>query len=881
MVLGLTVTTGTGCSSSDTSGTAPVASAGDNQNVLVGATVSLDGTASVGVGSAKWTITSKPTGSAATISNSNSLTASFAADVLGSYSVQLSLNGGASTASITVTAKAVLAKITAGSGINTRTVASQSTFAVNLDATGATLVGTGSQSGSGSTIATYTWSQSTGPVATATSALTDSSYVFTAPGLLSIQAVSPPNQYKWQVMPIGIDDVVMTFTLTVTDSVGNSDSTSAQVYVQNSNADIPVSAGLPNVPLGGTIIMSGPNLKGASPPTAITDWTWTLTPPAGSSATLSSATSQFPQFTADVQGLYQLTYASTSGAVVATALNVNAGTYVGVGTIGGTTAINPQCAACHDGNIEADTVTPWASTQHASLFSNNIALYATQAPTPSLWQTNTVGYGQNAASLGFDTLVSAAGFEFPAAGMTYSAFTSGYPTIAKLANVQCENCHGPGSGHSGNPSAIAFSQTKAGVCGQCHSQTPQWNNSTHNSTGVAHGTTNYQSTWLGASCSRCHTTAGFNGFISTGTQSAVSGSDAFTGINCVACHDPHDATNANQLRLKGNITMIIDNSTVDAGVAAVCYNCHDGFYEYNQSGTSGCFTSTTGIAVTTCLTNDQAAIAYMRQVHHNPQAPVLEGKGSMTDLLNGNGTGANSFTLTENSFHSRSDFILSEVTGNSTLSTTNDKCVTCHMPTGPGPSETGYQRMGGHSFSMTSGDTENISACTPCHTTLTEFNRLARADYDGDGTIEGIQTEVRGILFALAAKIEARDTTRIKAITAATAAEITKDSTLSYEGTCSNFTSTALGCKAAAGTTSCDNRGAGKTRADYQVCNFVDLADYLKRAIWNYNMITQEGSFGIHNAAMDIQLLQKTYTAVGQISGTNTFAQDYPSATLR
>lgn len=875
VVLGLSVAIGTGCSTTDTPSATPVASAGDNQSVLKGATVTLDGSASVGVSSIVWTFTSKPTGSAATLSNASSLTPTFVADVAGSYVAQLSINGGASTASVTVTVNTVLAKITAGSGINNRTVFNQSTYAVNLDQVGATLVGTGSQAGTGSTIASYTWTQASGPTASPTSGSVSPSYVFTAPGLLNLQAASQPNQYKWQVMPIGVDDTVMVFTLTVTDTEGNSDSTSATVYLQNANADMPVAAGTPNVPLGSVVTMSGPTYK-KDTTTAITDWTWNLiAAPAGSAAYLSSTTSQFPQFTTDLQGLYQLTYSSTSGSVSGS-INVNAGAYVGVGTIGGTTPLNPQCASCHNGTVQADVVTSWAATTHASLFSNNIALYATQAPTPSLWQTNTVGYGQNAASLGFDTLVSNEGFEFPSTGMTYSAFTSGYPTIAKLANVQCENCHGPGSGHSGSPSAIAFSYSKAGVCGQCHSQMPQWNNSIH-----AEAVVGDQTTWLGASCSRCHTTEGFVGFVNTGTQAAISGSDAFVGVGCVGCHDPHDATNTNQLRMMGNLTMIIDNTTVDAGKAAVCYKCHDGFYEYNQSGTSGCFTDTTGTNKTTCLTNDQAAISYLRQVHHNPQAPVLEGKGALTDLVNGDGTGANNFTLTENSFHSGSTFILSEVTGNTTLSSTNDKCITCHMPTGPGPSETGYQHMGGHSFAMTDGDTEHTAACTPCHTTLTEFNRTARADYDGDGTLEGIQTEVRGLLFALAAKIQARDTTRIKAITAATAADITKNSTLSYNGTCSNFTSTTLGCKAASGTTSCDNRGTGKARTDYQVCNFIDLSDYLKRAIWNYNMITQEGSFGIHNAAMDIQLLQKTYTAVGQISGTNTFAQDYPNATLR
>ena len=44
---------------------------------------------------------------------------------------------------------------------------------------------------------------------------------------------------------------------------------------------------------------------------------------------------------------------------------------------------------------------------------------------------------------------------------------------------------------------------------------------------------------------------------------------------------------------------------------------------------------------------------------------------------------------------------------------------------------------------------DNLSACAPCHAGLTDFNRMSRADYDGDGVVEGVQTEVRGLLDVL------------------------------------------------------------------------------------------------------------------------------------
>ena len=94
-------------------------------------------------------------------------------------------------------------------------------------------------------------------------------------------------------------------------------------------------------------------------------------------------------------------------------------------------------------------------------------------------------------------------------------------------------------------------------------------------------------------------------------------------------------------------------------------------------------------------------------------------------------------------------------------------------------------------------------------------------------------------------------------------------------GACTNFTSSS--CKAASGTSTCSNVATGKTRNDYQQCNFMDAPATVRRAIWNHNLIARDGSLGVHNAAFTVQLLQKTYTA----AGGNSFATDFPSATQR
>ena len=48
-----------------------------------------------------------------------------------------------------------------------------------------------------------------------------------------------------------------------------------------------------------------------------------------------------------------------------------------------------------------------------------------------------------------------------------------------------------------------------------------------------------------------------------------------------------------------------------------------------------------------------------------------------------------------------------------------------------------------------SDDTHLVGACIQCHGPITSFD-LARADYDGDGVVEGIQSEVEGLLNELA-----------------------------------------------------------------------------------------------------------------------------------
>ena len=652
-------------------------------------------------------------------------------------------------------------------------------------------------------------------------------------------------------------------------------------------------------------------------------------------------------------GLYTVGFSSTTGNSTSTVtsvktpgtLNINAAEWVGVGTIGGTTPTTHQCGNCHDGTIQPDKTTEWNATHHADLFEDNIETYAGLAPEPYLWQFHTVGYNADATNSGFDDLARTFDFTFPEEGMTYAEFTSTYPEVAKLANVQCENCHGPGGQHDGDPTRIAYSLSNAGVCGQCHVQETEWKNSAHNMTGVKHGSGGYQSYWLGVACERCHSAKGFELFVEEGEEGLVSlvadAQGGFPGITCAGCHDPHNATNEHQLRLSGNITMAIDGSTVDAGHSAVCYTCHDGNYALNEvdcdvngdgSATAADDDATAGVATAdgVCTTMYGTAIGYWRGgMHYTTQGPMLEGNQAVTDL---NNDGTADLTLDENSFHSGSTFTLAGVTGDSTLSDENNKCVTCHMAEGPDLDEEGYGHLGGHTFRVVTGhpighlqgtdegdvleeaegDIENITACTVCHASVTEFNREARDDYDGDGSREGIQDEVKGLLYNTWQLMKVVDTANggnvNQASSSCTAGSTTSSNTtvgptstsdasgtvtvntVAWNGCCSSFSTSSTVCGMSSGT--CTNVNAARTKDDYQNCNFMEAPAYLRAAVWNFNSVVRDGSLGVHNAAYTIQVLQETYKALGRLSGLNksgaaasattfTYQTDYSSATLR
>jgi hypothetical protein len=165
--------------------------------------------------------------------------------------------------------------------------------------------------------------------------------------------------------------------------------------------------------------------------------------------------------------------------------------------------------------------------------------------------------------------------------------------------------------------------------------------------------------------------------------------------------------------------------------------------------------------------------------------------------------------------------------------------------------------LGSHTFEMTfqytdSGGTnhvvQNIAACNQCHASLepvTTFDYIAPngQDYDGNGVIQGIQTETQGVLNNLGYLLQA------------TGVSIT---------------------------TNAGNVTAISTSTGYSTNAVLQAAQ--RKAAWNWDLESHEGSVGVHNTQYTIRLLQNTYTDLstnfyGDV--TKTYKNAFPNAFLR
>ncbi len=542
--------------------------------------------------------------------------------------------------------------------------------------------------------------------------------------------------------------------------------------------------------------------------TVVTSFTWSFVsrPTASTAVFDSTGSNQSQSFTADSGGQYIVSVSINGGASDQDTFWVS--TYIGNPTTAVSGAI--PCATCHSANN-----TGWQTTGHALIYTQGIMgqlevnTYGQGEYSTSCWQCHTTGYNTSANngnfgylshSLGWDTtafkgLPKAGSFSLIPNGDSaiYKNMVTNYSPLVPLASIGCESCHGPGKDHNGDISKIGLS-LDAGVCQSCHDAPPRhvsgtyWALSDHATMPLAG--TDATST----SCFPCHSGSAFVKWV-TDSKPATdanwsAAADASYPITCAVCHDPHSTTNPNQLRTVTVDTLRNGYRIQSGGLGQLCMNCHRSRY-----------------AVSTKVTTTPPYYGFGSHYgpHGNPQADMLLGQ--------------NAYQYGDSS-----------LTGLATHDGVPDACVTCHMP--------------GNNHALTMQDTtgtgvmhDRVDACQTCHgPQIQKFDDIkASYDYDRNGKIEGVQTEVAGLL----AQLKAR---------------------LPLDSTGNPIT------------------GLGDS---LKVKNRPDLVQNL----YTYAFVTSDGSGGMHNAKYTVALLQKALgfypTGVNVVSqktpSTYNLSQNYPN----
>jgi hypothetical protein len=459
-----------------------------------------------------------------------------------------------------------------------------------------------------------------------------------------------------------------------------------------------VSTGLENVPLARPVLLHGADQAA---------YDWTLVAPASSSAALVDPTTQNPDFAPDVDGMYVL-MENVSGSI----LDVYAGTWRGV-IVGqdenGRPVADDACTGCHNpsGVPAPDTFTPWAQTGHAEIFTDRLngPNYST-----SCFACHTVGYDPDVDNGGIDDAVDYDEFLvsglLQSAGDNWTTMLDLYPASAQLANVQCENCHGPQNGnlHSFDPEDPVHAARKSlssDVCATCHGEPlrharfQQWQLSGH---------ANYElaiDEGDSGNCSRCHTVNGFLTWLPVLEDDDPSNnadsievtwtSDEVHPQTCVTCHDPHNigTTSGNNtnavIRVSDNTPLLLAGfRALGVGSGAMCMTCHNSRRGLRNDAT---FEATT------------AAGDASRAPHGSVQADLLMGQSAY---------------LIPVGIPGRHPFV-------------EDTCVKCHMVETPPPDLLAYNQGGANHTFYAAED-----VCSSCH---------------GDGiSADGVQAPVQATL---------------------------------------------------------------------------------------------------------------------------------------
>lgn len=199
------------------------------------------------------------------------------------------------------------------------------------------------------------------------------------------------------------------------------------------------------------------------------------------------------------------------------------------------------------------------------------------------------GWMATGHSIAHDSLVNDPGyveFCYPChnTGWNENVDNGGYDDnpVEALANVQCEQCHGPmGPNPATHQPNMADNLSGATCAAQCHTFQPaEWVSSRHGTAMEnAGGMAAFIDEWGNPSqdCNNCHIGEGFlNKWDASYQDNPLSFQTTANQITCGICHDAHDQHT--ELQLRAQVPIVLPNPagyTISGwGMGLVCGNCH-------------------------------------------------------------------------------------------------------------------------------------------------------------------------------------------------------------------------------------------------------------------------------------------------------------------
>ena len=561
---------------------------------------------------------------------------------------------------------------------------------------------------------------------------------------------------------------------------------------------------------------------------------WSLTAPSGSAATLADATTQNPEFTPDVAGTYQLTVTDLStGKPVS--MNVHAGTWKGIITgldATGRPNVDPACMACHVKNTpHFDLFTPWKASGHAEIFTQNVNTPAGHY-TAACLECHTVGYnGKAVKNNGIDEAADWNAF------LSTTLLTHGdpanfgnivtqFPATARMTNIQCENCHGPQDSAAHARKDGSRMSLSSDVCGSCHGEPArhgryqQWQLSAHANatTAISEGTD--------PTCSKCHSAQGFiawqdSGF-STANLTVDWTADQVQPQTCVACHDPHNpgttSSNANTnatVRVMGTTPLLLAGfKATNVGSGATCMTCHNGRRGLKDDANY--------------LASDAS-----RAPHEGTQADIIMGQ----------------------------NLFFTKVGTRGLHSMIQDSCVSCHMESTDPPSAIALQNADGTYVGTNHTFYASNTICTKCHSNITKETVQAPVQAKLDALKAQMETAIKNVMQA---QIRAGNTIDLNGLkTIKNASDVAGVELISASGRQGVNVTLKDGSKV-------NNLSLANVKVKNPTGSAVELyatADpAIAKAGWNYFMVINDRSKGVHNPAFVNSALDVSTFAVSSIN---------------